>query len=693
MPKMFPFSRRKMRLGRVKSHQGDPLHVTRSPARPVRRPNQSNGENGGMTSVSGRTEGAEGRYRSDSVDFDSCQFDHSDNWTLLSTLGDKPGPRFNHAAAIIGNKMVVVGGDNGNRLLDDTRILSLDKLTWAHASPKVYLSPTGRSSKIPACKGHCLVPWGKTIILIGGKTEPVSERVSAWSFDIEAECWSHVEAKGDIPSGRCGHTVIRAGPVLILFGGENSKGKKLNDLHMFDLKSSTWLPLRYKGTGPSARSNHVATLYDDKTLFIFGGHSKSKTLNDLYSLDFETMVWSRIKTRGIHPSARAGCCGALSGNKWYIAGGGSKKKRRAETLVLDVSKYEWSEFIAPPSSSVTTNKGFSMVPLQQRDKLVLIAFGGNRKDPSDKVETLVLFQTDSHALSWRSAPDTDPSSFSDSLCRNVTRLYSFDSVARHSALDPEASGRRSFSDPLVPLSGIGIGNSGIGGGIGSGSGSLRKQFLEEEEEEEGSLGSKLKRSVEGERVKGSDGFSLRSSLFQAKDKTTHQTKISTTSTHHTESLNPLNPSEIYQLYESKISHLTNKTLSLESQLNASIKAKESIERDFSETLNGKEESERRLEETLKEVGYLKEKILGLEIAQDEANSLSNLVHEDNVKLEHDVAFLKAILDDTQKELLSTRGVLAQERQRSLQLQMEMYHLNQRMKMVENRAPTPRKPHN
>lgn len=108
-----------------------------------------------------------------------------------------------------------------------------------------------------------------------------------------------------------------------------------------------------RGTRPSPRSNHVATLYDDKTLFIFGGASKSRTLNDMYSLDFETvcksfysflamcyglivmltivlhnfqMVWSRIKIRGFHPSPRAGCCGVLCGTKWYIAGGGSRKK-------------------------------------------------------------------------------------------------------------------------------------------------------------------------------------------------------------------------------------------------------------------------------------------------------------------------------------------------------------------------------
>ena len=39
------------------------------------------------------------------------------------------------------------------------------------------------------------------------------------------------------------------------------------------------------------------------------------------------MVWSRIKIRGFHPSPRAGSCGVLCGTKWYIAGGGSRKKR------------------------------------------------------------------------------------------------------------------------------------------------------------------------------------------------------------------------------------------------------------------------------------------------------------------------------------------------------------------------------
>ncbi|XP_078175592.1 galactose oxidase/kelch repeat superfamily protein [Carex rostrata] len=652
MPKMFGFSRRKMKLGRLKSHQGDSLHVPRSPVRPVKRLSQSNGENVITTSVSGRTDELECRYSSGTFDFNSHAFDHTDNWTVLSTEGDKPAPRFSHAAAVIGSKMVVVGGDSGHRLLDDTRILSLDKLSWALASPKIYLSPSGRSSKIPACKGHCLVPWGKTIILIGGKTEPSSERVSVWSFDIETECWSRLEAKGEVPSARSGHTVTRAGQVLFLFGGENSKGKKLNDLHMFDLKSSTWLPLRYKGTGPSSRSNHVAVLHEDRNLFIFGGHSKSKTLNDLYSLDFETMVWSRIKTRGIHPSPRAGCCGALCGNKWYISGGGSKKKRHAETLVLDVVRFEWSECVTPPGSSITSNKGFSMVPLCQRDKIVLVAFGGNRKEPSNKVEILVQFQNN-HAMSWRSAPDTDRLSYQDEypLSNAVTRLYSFDSVARHSLAsavqDPEASGRRSFSDTLVEV--------GNGSGSGNGSVSLRKQFSQEEES---SLAQKLLRPLDDEKFRGS---------FQANNGVS-------------------NPSEAYQQHDAKISNLIKKNNLLEGQLQALIESKETIEKDLNVAVIAKAEAERRLEDALKEVQLLKEKVSGLELAQEEANSLSNSVHSDNVKLEHDVAFLKASLH-------STQGVLRGERMRAWHLQRELGLVKQRYQTMENRAPTPRKPYN
>ncbi|KAE9455259.1 hypothetical protein C3L33_12851, partial [Rhododendron williamsianum] len=194
---------------------------------------------------------------------------NSENWMVLSIAGDKPTPRFNHAATVAGNKMVVVGGESADGLLEDVQVLNFDSFSWTTASSKLYLSPTSLPLKIPACKGHSLVSWGKKVLLIGGKTDPASDRISVWAFDTETECWSLMEAKGDTP-------VI-------------SDRDHLRDLTICNFLIHAW------GC-------------------------------------FLQMIWSRIKIRGFHPSPRAGCCGVLFGTKWYIAGGGSRKKRMPRNL-------------------------------------------------------------------------------------------------------------------------------------------------------------------------------------------------------------------------------------------------------------------------------------------------------------------------------------------------------------------------
>lgn len=684
MPKMFGFSRRRMKLGRLKGHLHDPFHGSRSPARLTKRSSYPNGEEPVATSVSGRADENAWRCSSDTFDLSGRAFENSENWAVLSTEGDKPSPRYDHAAAMVGSKMIVFGGDSGHHLLDDTMILSLDKLTWDSVAPKVRVSPGRRSQKFRPCKGHCLVPWGKNVILVGGKSEPSSDRISVWTFNTETEIWSHMESKGDIPVGRCGHTVTRAGPVLILFGGEDAKGKKLHDLHMFDLKSLTWLPLNYKGAGPSPRSNHVAALYDDRILLIFGGQTKSKTLNDVHALDFETMVWSRVKTHGHHPSPRAGCCGALCGTKWYIAGGGSKKKRHPETWVFDVLESRWSVCVVPPSSSITTKKGFSMVPLYYRDKIVLVSFGGNRKEPSDKVEVLVVLQNE-HCFSWRSAPDAEPLMYEESSpsskeladhLNNCDPLYSTSSVARRSLATTveSSSGRKSLPDSMLQHSNLG--NS-----------SLRRQFRQEEE---CSLAQKLQKPIDDDKYKDVDECSelpsignqkLRIDAYPPPDADAKAKRLSRSS------------SDINHQYDTKIANLVRRNMALEEQLSAAMASKDEAEKNLSLVIDSKEDLEKRLVERYREVEALKEKVTGFELAQEESNNATNTVHADNVRLEREVAFLKAVMDETQKELHSTRGVLAGERARAFQLQVEVFHLKQRLPTMDGRSPTPRKPQN
>jgi len=107
-------------------------------------------------------------------------------------------------------------------------------------------------------------------------------------------------------------------------------------------------------------------------------------------------------------------------------------------------------------------------------------------------------------------------------------------------------------------------------------------------------------------------------------------------------------SSVYQFHEAKMTALIRRNGILEGQLEAALAGREAAERNVSVALRSKQETDKKLSDAMRDVELLKEKLTGLELAQEEANSLSNMVHSDNVRLEHDVAFLKAVLDDTQK---------------------------------------------
>ncbi|KAK9287975.1 hypothetical protein L1049_016420 [Liquidambar formosana] len=190
------------------------------------------------------------------------------------------------------------------------------------------------------------------------------------------------------------------------------------------------------------------------------------------------MIWSRIKIRGFHPSPRAGCCGVLRGTKWYIAGGGSKKKRHGETVIFDVLKVEWSVAIVSSPSSITTDKGFSLVLVHHKEKDFLVAFGGSKKEPSNQVEVLSM-EKNELSMGGRSTLNKGPGPLlfenRSSSTGWVTQLSNgaphrpVDSVGRQnlaSAIEQHGSGRKSLSESSL------IDPNSVSGNV-----SLRKQFI------------------------------------------------------------------------------------------------------------------------------------------------------------------------------------------------------------------------
>ncbi|XP_022854935.1 uncharacterized protein LOC111376207 isoform X2 [Olea europaea var. sylvestris] len=115
---MFGFSRRRIKLvGRLKAQLSDSAQGTRSPIR-----HSKQGE--GIASKTNEADELNCRTSSSAPELNNCTSGSSENWMVLSVSGEKPTPRFNHAAAVVGNKMVVVGGESGNGLLDDVWVSS-----------------------------------------------------------------------------------------------------------------------------------------------------------------------------------------------------------------------------------------------------------------------------------------------------------------------------------------------------------------------------------------------------------------------------------------------------------------------------------------------------------------------------------------------------------------------------------------
>ncbi|KAE8671927.1 hypothetical protein F3Y22_tig00111877pilonHSYRG00076 [Hibiscus syriacus] len=168
MPRVFGFPRRRMKLGRVKKVQlSESSHGIRSPTRP---PKQSNNANIESTMPAGSHSDELESHCAAAPEINSSG--NSENWLVLSVAMEAHVPRFNHASTVVGNKMIVVGGEFVNEILDDVQVLNFNTFSWTMASSKLYLSPSNLPLKIPSCKAHGLVSWGKKALLIGARADP-----------------------------------------------------------------------------------------------------------------------------------------------------------------------------------------------------------------------------------------------------------------------------------------------------------------------------------------------------------------------------------------------------------------------------------------------------------------------------------------------------------------------------------------
>ncbi|XP_076900743.1 acyl-CoA-binding domain-containing protein 4-like [Bidens hawaiensis] len=297
-----------------------------------------------------------------------------DQWVAPSVSGTHPKPRYEHAAAVVDDKMYIFGGNHNGRYLNDLQTLDLRNWTWSKVEVK---ASSEDSVRVTPCAGHTLIPWeGNKLISVAGHSKDASEEVNVKAFDLLTCTWSTMKTYGKPPISRGGQSVTLVGTTLVIFGGQDGNRTLLNDLHILDLETMTWDEIETVGVSPSPRSDHAAAVHAERYLLIFGGGSHSSCFNDLHVLDLKTMEWSKPSQQGDIPSPRAGHAGVTIGESWFIVGGGDNKSGVSETVVLNMSTLSWSVVTTVQGRVPLASEGLSLVLSSYNGEDILVSFGG-----------------------------------------------------------------------------------------------------------------------------------------------------------------------------------------------------------------------------------------------------------------------------------------------------------------------------
>lgn len=215
-----------------------------------------------------------------------------DNWVPITVSGSRPPARYKHAAAVVDEKLYIVGGSRNGRHLSDVQVFDFRSLTWSSLKLKADTgNDNGNSSQenLPATSGHNMIRWGEKLLILGGSSRDTSDTLTVQYIDIETCQFGVIKTSGTVPVARVGQSATLVGSRVILFGGEDRRRKLLNDVHVLDLESMTWDMIKTSQTPPAPRYDHAAAMHGERYLMIFGGCSHSVFFNDLHLLDLQTV--------------------------------------------------------------------------------------------------------------------------------------------------------------------------------------------------------------------------------------------------------------------------------------------------------------------------------------------------------------------------------------------------------------------
>ena len=190
-----------------------------------------------------------------------------DRWEELPSLN---GPRAAGAATVVGDRIVVLGGQDDGRLLDTTEVF--DGKKWSIGA------------RIPTQREHLAAASdGRFAYAVGGRNLSSDKNSAALErYDPGTDSWQRLP---DMPKARGGLGAAVADGNLLAVGGESATDA-LGDVESYDIATRKWSEL------PSMRTprHGIAVAAIDRTLYALGGaprpgHASASSTAEALELD------------------------------------------------------------------------------------------------------------------------------------------------------------------------------------------------------------------------------------------------------------------------------------------------------------------------------------------------------------------------------------------------------------------------
>ena len=190
-------------------------------------------------------------------------------WKIIAVIGTTPGRRYGHSITYSRPYLIVFGGNIGQEPVNDLWILNIEKspFSWIKLDPKSEL-PIARVYHSAA---HCQSGSANGMIVVfGGRSIDSTAMNDSWGLRRHRDGrWDWVRAPykqdKELPLGRYQHSSVFLGTFLIIIGGRtNNVGERVS-LDVYDTETSEWFKF------VSIQRFRHASWVVESNIFVYGG--------------------------------------------------------------------------------------------------------------------------------------------------------------------------------------------------------------------------------------------------------------------------------------------------------------------------------------------------------------------------------------------------------------------------------------